>query len=255
MPIVPHHQPTPVVQPAMSTLHLPATRADRVHLRRTAGTLASRPMTLRNRGTNPSSSQFPPELCAVVALVSSQRVRSLLGPASSTRDANPVHHIQSPLSPRIRWYRSHRRPEAIPLPPSSCGPCSPYPSIRSRRPLPLFGWDETSIQEPLAPVQPALFVQGPQNSEPYCAPTLPAPPTPARRRWQVEELPYRSGRSFQRAPERSTQRIPLRVVLSSALGLPRRLGGGRRGAMTSHCSSRRSSSIAQASTPQTWAID
>ncbi len=95
MPIVPHNQPTPVVQPAMSTLHLPATRADRVHLRRTAGTLASRPMMLRNRGKNPSSSQFPPELCAVVALVSSQRVRSLLGPASSTRDANPVHHIQS----------------------------------------------------------------------------------------------------------------------------------------------------------------
>ena len=89
MPIVPHHQPTPVVQPAMSTLHLPATCADRVHLRRTAGTLASRPMTLRNRGTNPLSSQFPPELCAVVALVSSQRVRSLLGPASSTRPVSP----------------------------------------------------------------------------------------------------------------------------------------------------------------------
>ena len=95
MPIVPHHQPTPVVQPPMSTLHLPATCADRVHLRRTAGTLSSRPMTLRNQGKNPSSSQFPPELRAVVALVSSQRVRSLLGPASSTRHANPVHHIQS----------------------------------------------------------------------------------------------------------------------------------------------------------------
>ena len=84
------------------------------------------------------------------------------------REPCPAHPV--PLSPRIRWHRSHRRPEAIPLPPSSCGPCSPYPSIRSRRPLPLFGWDETSIQERLAPVQPALFVQGPQNSEPYVLP-------------------------------------------------------------------------------------
>ena len=254
MPIVPHHQPTPVVQPAMSTLHLPATRADRVHLRRTAGTLASRPMTLRNRGTNPSSSQFPPELCAVVALVSSQRVRSLLGPASSTRDANPVHHIQSHChlgyagTGHIEGQRQslslrHHVDRAPLTLPSVVDVLSPF----------LAG---TKLPSRNAWLQSSLLCSSRvlRTLSHMCSHT-PCSSHSCKRRWQVEELPYRSGRSFQRAPERSTQRIPLRVVLSSALGLPRRLGGGRRGAMTSHCSSRRSSSIAQASTPQTWAID
>ena len=58
-----------------------------------------------------------------------------------------------------------------------------------------------------------------------------------RRLWQVESLPYSLGRSCQHAPERSTQRIPLRVRRSSARLRPRPLGGGSRGATSFHWAS------------------
>ncbi len=61
-----------------------------------------------------------------------------------------------------------------------------------------------------------------------------------RRRWQVESLPYRLGMSCHRAPDRSTQRIPLKVRLSSALRRPRLLGGGSRGLRSSHWASAKS---------------
>ena len=196
MPIVPHHQPTPVVQPVMSTLHLPATRADRVLLRRIAGTLASRPMLLRNRGTNPSSSQFPPELCAVVALVSSQRVRSLLRPASSTRDANPVHHTQSHChlgyagTGHIEGQRQslslHHHVDRAPLNlPSVVDVLSPF----------LAG---TKLPSRNAWLQSSLLCSSRvlRTLSHMCSHT-PCSPHACKRRWQVEELPYRSGRSLQ----------------------------------------------------------
>ena len=61
-----------------------------------------------------------------------------------------------------------------------------------------------------------------------------------RRRWQVESLPYRLGMSCHRAPDRSTQTIPLRVRRSSALRRPRLLGGGSRGLISSHWASAKS---------------
>ena len=114
----------------------------------------------------------------------------------------------APPSPQIRSQRSHRRPVALPAPRSSCGRCSPYPSIRSRRPLPLFGWYEAAIQKSLAPVQLALLVQRARTRSHMCSHT-PCSSHSCKRRWQVEELPYRSGRSFQRAPDRRIQRMPI----------------------------------------------
>jgi hypothetical protein len=72
-----------------------------------------------------------------------------------------------------------------------------------------------------------------------------------RRRWQVDRLPYSLGRSFQRAPKRDTQRMPLRVLRSSARGRPRFLWLGSSGAVKSHWPSRRSPSITQASQHET----
>jgi hypothetical protein len=71
------------------------------------------------------------------------------------------------------------------------------------------------------------------------------------RRWQVDRLPYFGGKSFQRAPDRSTQRMPFKVRRPPDQGLPLLLCFGRSGAISSHCSSLNSSSIAPTSHPET----
>jgi len=65
-----------------------------------------------------------------------------------------------------------------------------------------------------------------------------------RRRWQVESLPYFLGMSCQRAPERSTHRMPFNVRRSSARCRPRPLGGGSRGETSCHWASVRSETMA-----------
>jgi hypothetical protein len=65
-----------------------------------------------------------------------------------------------------------------------------------------------------------------------------------KRRWQVWYGGYLSGRSFQGAPVRNTQRIPLRTSRAGRHGRPRpslRRGGfGINGSNNCHCSSVRS---------------
>ena len=60
------------------------------------------------------------------------------------------------------------------------------------------------------------------------------------RRQQVTGLLYSGGTSFQRAPVRSTQRMPLMVRRSSARGRPRRFSRGSRELISVHCRSVRS---------------
>lgn len=60
------------------------------------------------------------------------------------------------------------------------------------------------------------------------------------RRQQVLALGYRSGRSRQRAPLRSTHRMPSKTSRSSARGRPNPVAGGSSGWMISHCQSLRS---------------
>ena len=60
------------------------------------------------------------------------------------------------------------------------------------------------------------------------------------RRQQVLALGYRSGRSRQRAPLRSTHRMPSKTSRSSARGRPNPLAGGSSGWIISHCQSLRS---------------
>jgi hypothetical protein len=60
------------------------------------------------------------------------------------------------------------------------------------------------------------------------------------RRQQVLALGYRFGRSRQRAPLRSTQRMPSKTNRSSARGRPNPPRGGSSGWMISHCQSLRS---------------
>lgn len=62
-----------------------------------------------------------------------------------------------------------------------------------------------------------------------------------KRRQQVTGEPYWMGMFFQQAPERRTQRIPLIVFRSSALGRPRFFGLGKRGLMRAHWASVNSS--------------
>jgi hypothetical protein len=65
------------------------------------------------------------------------------------------------------------------------------------------------------------------------------------RRWQVWYGGNRSGRSYHLAPERSIQRMPLRISRFARLGRPflssRCLGVGKRGSMIAHWASDNSS--------------
>ena len=112
--------------------------------------------------------------------------------------------------------------------------------------FPFVSVRKSAIQTSLPPVQLALLVRRAQYSDSNGSHTL-SPYHSCKRLWQVEELLYRSGGAFQRAPEGRTHRIPSRVGLLSARGRPGRSGTGRRGTITSHWPSRRSSLIAQAS--------
>ena len=60
------------------------------------------------------------------------------------------------------------------------------------------------------------------------------------RRQQVLALGYSLGRSRQRAPLRSTHKIPSNTARSSARGRPNRRGGGNKGSIFSHCLSLKS---------------
>ena len=111
----------------------------------------------------------------------------------------PLH--PAPPSPQIRSQRSHRRPVALPAPRSSCGRCSPYPSIRSRRPLPFLAG--TKLPSRKAWLQSSLPCSSRERrTRSHMCSHTPCSSHSCKRRWQVEELPYRSSRSFQRAPDR-----------------------------------------------------
>ena len=170
MPIVPHHQPASVVQPSVSTLHLPATLANRVHLRGTGGpSLASRPLSLRHRRLDTPPPQFPAERCTVVALVSSHTAGRFRG-LPRERGTRTLSTTSSPTVTSDTLAAVTSKASGTPCPSSSCGRCSPYPSIRSRRPLPPF-WlvrschPEKPGSSPACPARPESA-----GSEPYVLP-------------------------------------------------------------------------------------
>jgi hypothetical protein len=77
------------------------------------------------------------------------------------------------------------------------------------------------------------------------------------RRWHVWYGGYRSGRSFQGAPVRSTHRMPFSTSCRSRQGRPRpsarALGLGSKGSMISHCSFVRSMHTSYTAKPASYA--
>jgi hypothetical protein len=95
VPVIPSDQPAPVVQPAMTPLHLPARLAGLVDPRQTARpTAAIGPFPAGYGRLNPPLPQSTPEVSAVIALIGAQAGRSLLGAAFRSGNPDPVHHLQ-----------------------------------------------------------------------------------------------------------------------------------------------------------------
>ncbi len=246
VPVVAHHQAAPVVQPAVAPLHLPSRLAGLMYLRGTARpTTAVGPFPAGDRGLNPPSAPLVTEFSTIIALVCSQAGWALLGSPLRAWHPHPVHHFH-PDGNLSHVGRGHqeghgqavafgeqvdRAALALPAIGYIISPFLAGTKLPSRN-----AWFQSSL-----PCWSKVLRTASQT----CSHT-PKSCHSCRRRWQVEGLPYRLGTSFQRAPERNTQRIPLRVRRSWARGRPRRRCCGRVGVITAHWSSGNSSSIAQA---------
>src|SRR5919106_4420905 len=226
MPVVTHHQPTPVVQPPVAPLHLPAILAGLLYLGRTAGpTTALRPFSAGYGRLNVPSAQLVSKFSTVIALVSSQAGGTLLRASLRSWHSDLVHHLQ-PYGNFQDMGRTHQKSQGQPITLSQQmdGASLTLPAIGAI--LSPF-WAGTKLPSRKAWLQSSFswaaralknFNQIPSHT-PWCCHSW-------RRRWQVEEAPYRLGRSRHLAPERSTQRMPLMVRRSSALGRPRFLASG-----------------------------
>jgi hypothetical protein len=252
VPVIASDQPPPVVQPAVAPLHLPATFAGLMDLPRTARpTAAIGPFPTRDGRLHPPASQLLSEIRAVVALVSCQAGRTLLGTAFWPGHAHLVYHLQ-PYSDLSHVSCTHQKGQgqAVSFSQQMDGAAFAFPAIGDVLSPFLAG---TKLPSRKAWLQSSLpcWSKAPRKVSQICSHT-PCSCHSWRRRWQVERLPHSLGRSFQRAPERNTQRMPLRVLRSSALGRPRFFWDGSSGTINSYWSSRRSPSITQASRPKTW---
>lgn len=247
MPIVASHQSTPFVLPAVAPLHLPARLPSPMGLwEKSRPTSAMGPFPLGRRRLNPPASHFTPEVRPVIAIVSSQADRTFLGTALGSRNPRPVHHFQ-PHGDLGHVGRRHRicQGQAIAFGQQMDRAALALPAIgyilspflAGTKLPPKNAWLQSSL--PIWSSPPGKFSQ-------MCSHT-PCTCHSWRRQRQVDRLPYWQIKSFQRAPERSTQRMPLRAHRSSAGGLPRRLCAGRSGSISAHWSPRDSSSIARPS--------
>ena len=200
------------------------------------------PLPLGYGWLHPSSAQLPPEVGAVVTLVSSQASWAL---ARSPLRPGHLHLVDDLKTHRDFRYIGccHQKSQgqsiafshqmdgtalAFPAVGDIFAPVLPGTKLPSRK-----AWLQSSLawESRVLSNFKRIRSQTPWSCHSW------------RRRWQVERLPYFGGRSFQRAPERSTHRIPSRVRRSSALGLPLRLCCGSNGAISPHCSSPNSSSF------------
>ena len=216
----------------MTPFHLPAELADLMNLWGTARlTTAVGPFSPRYGGLNPPPSQFMSAISTVITLVSSQTGRTFPGTPVRSGHPYPVYYYQ----PHVDFShigRGHQKSQgqaagfseqmdSAALTFSAIGyVLSPFlagTKLPSRKAWPQSNW-------PCWSSRPRKVSQ--IRSQTLCSCHS------WRRRWQVDRLPYFDGKSFQRAPERRTQRMPLRVRRSSARRLPRCFGAGRSGLLT-----------------------
>jgi hypothetical protein len=95
IPVIPSDQPPPVVQPAMTPLHLPAKLTDLMGLWRTTGPASAvGPLPEGYRRLNMPSPQSLSEISTIIALVGSQAGWALLGASLRLGHPHSVHHLQ-----------------------------------------------------------------------------------------------------------------------------------------------------------------
>lgn len=92
LPVVPDHQPPPVVHPGMGAFHDPAGSTSCIDL--LPGTGLARPLALGDRGTNSALAQPATKGSTVIAFVRSQDFGTLLGPAPPLEHPNLVRQGQ-----------------------------------------------------------------------------------------------------------------------------------------------------------------
>jgi hypothetical protein len=185
---------------------------------------------VRYRRLNPPSSQPLPEICAVIAFVGSRASGSFLGTPLRSRDPHPVHYFQPHSDPghigRCQQIcqgqtitfgqQMDRAALALPAIGDILSPFLAGTKLPSRN-----AWRQSNL--PCWSSRPKKVSQIRSQTPCSCHSW--------RRRWQVERLPYLGGKSFQRAPDLSTQRMPLRVRRSSTRCLPLRFGSGSNGSI------------------------
>src|ERR671917_573929 len=209
-------------------------------------------LPLRYGWLNPSSVKLPSEVGTVVTFVSGQAAWALARSALRSRHLDPIYNFkpygdfgyigggnhESQGQPITFRHQVYGAPFTFPAVGDIFTPFLPGTKLPSRK---------ASFQSNLAWASKVLrnFSRMPSQTPWSCHSWS--------RRWQVDRLPYLGGKSFQRAPDLSTHRIPFRVRRSSARGLPLLLGFGSSGAISSHCWSPNSSSITPAPHLETWA--
>src|SRR5918999_2880730 len=175
-------------------------------------------LPLRYGWLNPSSAKLPPEISAIVTFVSGPAGWASSRSALRPRHSYLVYHLKS-HGDLGHIGRCHQKSQgqpitfshqvggaafAFPAVGDSLAPFLPGTKLPSRkaRLQSSLAWESRMLRN---------FSRMPSQTPWSCHSWS--------RRWQVDRLPYFGGKSFQRAPERSTHRMPFKVRRSSARGL------------------------------------
>lgn len=237
--IIPDGQPTEVLQPSKRPLHRPspliATQFAPIVVFPFVVVLP-----IRTDQLDATSLQSCPKRVAVVASVGDDALRIF----SRSTSAFPGHGDGLDRCFQQRHFRRGRRVQVV----SERNTLAVH-HHHPLRTLSAFGLSDTVTPFFAGAKLPSAKVSA-QSSWPFSSNSAtnarqtrsqtPSSSQSRRRRQHVLAEGYRSGRSFQRAPLRSTQRIPSKTLrLSIGLGppFPDRLNSGKSGSIFCHCSS------------------
>jgi hypothetical protein len=232
-------QPSEAAKPSEGSLHLPTLRVTRTGLH---GPTSFRgfswaPLVGGDSGFDSPTAQPAPEVLTVVGLVGDQLLRSLLRtPSSCARDPHGFErgHGQFHLVVSCaRQFEAYGKALSI----SDQHHLGALATLGlANRSSPFFAGTKLPSKNALVHFScPRLSSMVSKLRQTFSQ--VPSSPHALSLRQQVAGEPYSRGTSSQRHPVRSTYRIPLRVLRSSALGRPRGRRGGSSGSRSCHCSS------------------
>ena len=222
------------MKPSKQTLHFPTALISAQ--RSSVLSLGLSARSVRRDKIDSKFPQFLVQWIAVVSRVSYQFLWPILGKGG----------VQSLSDQRYFVGRSasHVNGDRKTISVCDCHDLAPFPAFRRANTIAPFFADEN--EPSINPSPKSIF---PRSSRSLARARRTASRTPSsvhlwKRRWHVWYGGYRSGMSFQGAPVRRTQRMPLSTSRLDRHGRPRpsvrRGNSGRSGSMISHCLSVRS---------------